>query len=112
MNTTLVHFNVKDNAGRAIIHLRAKSALADIDEGLETREYPGGGRTLIVHPQLSVHISEGEAALLLAAESLAGASNVNLFWLLDGLDDRSKRAIAEAVFIAAGFSGFTMVAVA
>jgi hypothetical protein len=28
MNTTLVHFNVKDNAGRAIMHLIEKSALA------------------------------------------------------------------------------------
>lgn len=112
MNTTMVHFNVKDNAGRAIMHVLEKSALADIGDGLELRQYPDGGRTLIVHPQLSVHVSKGEASLLLAAESLAGLSNVNLLWLLADLDERSKRAIAEAVFIAGGFRGLTMVSVA
>jgi hypothetical protein len=112
MNTTLVHYNVKDNAGRAIEHVLNKSALAEIGDGLELRKYPDGGRTLIVHPQLSARVSDGEASLLLAVESLAGQGNVNLLWLLNGLDERSKRAIAEGVFIAGGFRGLTMVSVA
>ena len=113
MNTTLVHFNVRDNAGRAIMHVLEKSALAtEVGDGLELREHSGGGRTLIVHPSLSAHVSKGTASLLLTVESLAGQGNVNLLWMLADIDEPSKRAIAEAVFIAGGFRGLTMVAVA
>jgi hypothetical protein len=102
VNTTLIHYNVRDAAGRAITHVLEKSALAG-RAGLEVRDVGGGGRTLIVHPQLSAVVSEGEASLLLAIESIAGQGNVNIFWLLDGIDEPSRRAIAEAVFIASGF---------
>ena len=101
MNSTVVHFNVRDYAGRAIEHILAKSALADITEGLELREHLGGGRTLIVHPQLAEHVSQGEASLLLTIESLAGEQAVNLRLLLAGIDERCRRAITAAVSIAA-----------
>ena len=112
-HTTVVNFNVKDAAGRAIMHVLEKSALADVADGeLVLHEYGGGGRTLVVHPRLSERPSDGEASLLVAIESLAGDGFVNIRWMLAGLDDRSKRAIAEAVFIAGGFRGLTSVAVA
>lgn len=111
MNTTLVHFNVNDRDGRAIMHVLEKSALADVQHGFELREYPDGGRTLIVHPSFSASPSDGEGSLLVAIESLAGQGNVNLHWLLDCIDERSKRAVAEAVFIASGFRGATYVQV-
>lgn len=107
MNTTVVHYNAKDYAGRAIEHLLEKSALADIQHGLEVRSHTDGGRTLIVHPSFDSWASDGERTLMVAVESLAGAGFVNLRWLLDGLDERSKRAFAEAVLIAGGFRGAT-----
>jgi hypothetical protein len=115
VNTTAISYNVTTPAGRAIQHLLEKSPLADIhadpNGGLEIRDYGDGGRTMIVHPQLSARVSSGEASLLLAVESFAGQSPVKLWWVLQDLDERSKRAFVEAVFIAAGFRGATTVLV-
>jgi hypothetical protein len=102
MNGTVVHYNVRDYAGRAITHLLERSALAGVVSGLTVTEHSGGGRTLIVHPYFAEHPSQGEAALLLVIESLAGDQSVNLRWVLADVDEPSRRAIAEAVSIAAG----------
>lgn len=107
----VVHYNVKDPAGRAITHLLEKSALADMQSGIERRELPNGGRTLILHPSFESWASDGEASLMVAVESLAGDGFVNLRWLLEGIDERSRRAVGEAVLIAGGFRGATMVTI-
>lgn len=111
MTTTIIQFNTNDPAGRAIEHLLEKSALADVSEHLRVEEHAGGGRTVIVDPQFSAYCSVGEASLLLVAESLNSSQKVCLSWILASLDGRSKRAVAEAILIAAGFSGHTMLAV-
>lgn len=107
-----IHFNATTPAGRGILHLLSKTALADVQEGIELKELAGGGRSLVVHPQREDMLSDGEKSLLLAVESLAGQARVVLLWLLADVDDRSKRAIAEAVLIAGGFRGLTYVEVA
>lgn len=112
MTTSLIHYNVRNNDGRAIQHLLEKSALADITDGMEIREHSGGGRTLIVHPQLASRVSDGEGSLFVILESIAGQGQVNLLWALEQIDERSRRAVAEAVFIAGGFRGATVVEVA
>lgn len=112
MSATAVPYNATTPEGRAITHLLEKSALARVIEGIEVKELSGGGRTLVVHPQFAAVASNGELSLLLAVESIAGLSNVNLSWLLADIDEGSKRAVAEAVLIAGGFRGLTYVEVA
>jgi hypothetical protein len=56
--------------------------------------------------------SDGEASLLLFAESLAGRADMVLGYVLEEVDARSARAMAEAVLIAANLRATTIVEVA
>jgi hypothetical protein len=105
MTTTVVPYNATTPNGRAITHILTKSALADVGDGLEVKEHTGGGRSLIVRPPLADHPSAGEATLLLIVESFAGQSPVVLGFALEDIDQRSQRAVAEAVLIASGLRG-------
>lgn len=103
----IVHFNVRDHAGLAILHLLGKTPMGR-GPGIELRELSGGGRTLIVHPSIESSLSRGERSLLLIIESLAGDQSVNLRWVLDDIDYPSRRVVAEAVMIASGIRGATL----
>lgn len=100
-----VGFNSKTPAGKAIVHILGLTVLGDA-LGVYT-EYVGppddGGMILTLHPAFEANASRGERTLMLIVESLAGAQNVNLRWALDDLDDESRKAVCEAMFIAAGF---------
>lgn len=110
---TEVSFNVHTPNGRAITHLLEKSALSRVAEGLDLAELTGGGRTLSIHPTLEAYCSDGEASLLVVVESLAGTGQrVDLAMVVDQIDDNDSRALGEAILIASGFRGATVLAVA
>lgn len=111
MTATLVPYNATTPNGRAITHILTKSALADVDDGIEVKEHPNGGRSLIVHPQFAAWCSQGEGTLLLIVESFAGRSPVVLGFALEDIDQRSQRAVVEAVLIASGLHGTVAVEV-
>lgn len=106
-----VSFNATTPSGRAILHLLDKSALADVTDGIELKTSPFDGRVLVMHPQWEDVCSDGEGALVAFLESLNGQGHVDLRLLIDALDDRSQRACAEALLIATGFRGATIVQV-
>ena len=108
-----VAFNATTPHGRAILHVLEKSALAQTlgqDTGIALRQ-DGDARYLHVDPTFAAWCSDGEAQLLLFVESLNGQSPVVLRFALD-VDDASQRAMAEALFIAAGIEATTIVQVA
>lgn len=103
---TVIPYNATTKAGKAITHLVMKSRLHYL-RGLHvetTDEF--GGRMLV---QRGPEPSNGEASLLLFAESLAGRGAVTLAWAIEDVDQGSARAMAEAVMIAAGLHGQTAV---
>lgn len=110
-----VSFNATTPHGRAILHVLEKSALARtlVDHGghgIELRRGDRGDCTLVVHPSFAAWCSDGESQLLLFIESLNGQSPVVLRYALD-VDQPSQRAMAEAMFIAAGIEATTIVGV-
>lgn len=105
-----VSFNATTPSGRAILHLLEKSALADAD-GIDLETLPFDGRTLYLYPEFEDHPSDGEAAIVTFLESLNGQGSVDLRLLIDSLDERNQRVCAEALLIATGFRGATIMSV-
>jgi hypothetical protein len=106
---TIIPYNADTPIGQAITHLLRKSALYTM-RGLDVETVDEhGGRQLEFRGHW--HPSDGEATLLLFAESLAGRSGIIMRHALEEVDAASARAMAEAVMIAAGLHGQTMVIV-
>lgn len=111
---TVLSYNAGTPAGRAITHLLEKSALADVVDGMEVRtvgDPAQGGRSLVIHPQFEAWCSAGEGALMSLVHAFATDESVRIRSALEDVDQRSQRAIAEAVMIASNLPGFTLVQV-
>lgn len=98
-------FNTTTPAGRAVQHLLDRSpALRNTrEQGWDIAVHDDNGRSLVVHPQFAAWCSDGEAALLLFAESLLDRTAVRIGWILDTVDEDERHVILEAVAVAAGF---------